>query len=201
MRQETEVQGGVVEEKTENPVEEAPPEVEKPATEQDVVAAITLDENAAVFGIGGMDLWLTPEKTHDVYIYGYYSKSSGNFLSIVPVQFQPEKLLEWNVTEVTIKASFTTPDREQLVRYKEKSQVWLPREQALVVQLDKLRSLLLRYHLKALEVKGEKIPLQTEKASKEDRLTEESLKQVNLLHPTALEMLLDKYIRQQSLPV
>lgn len=104
-----------------------------------------------------------------------------------------------NIQEVVIRAEFSIPSRKQMELYRRKAGRWIEEAQSIVIDRTVVRNQLLRYHLMKLDVPdeetGETLVIEREK----DRLSEKTEESIYRLHPTIIEVLLNKYVIQSNL--
>lgn len=132
----------------------------------------------------------------DVYLY---VNDEGEIKLILPDGLDDERKSLLAMQEMVISAEFTMPSRKQMENYRRKAGRWVEEAQSLITDRYTFRALLLRHHLVDINIPdpstGDKIKVEIEGGRISDN-TETILQD---LHPTILEILLNKFVVQADL--
>lgn len=138
--------------------------------------------------------WLSKKSTVEVNVWLYRRPEEETITAIMSAPLTKEQMDTSGLVEMPLKAVFSVPDRRKMARYRERAGRWVAEAGVILTDKYRMRAQLLRNHLLSLDVIDPDTgrPLVIERG-KDEQMTEESEKKIEDLHPTLLEMLMNKY--------
>jgi hypothetical protein len=146
-------------------------------------------------------IWLRNAKNIRVEAH-VYTDEEGQIATITNEPIAEQIARDAGMDHAEVVAEFSLPKRTQVARYRRMASRWYNEAQSLVIDRNVIKTLLIRYHIRTLELppsSGEKLVLIWE--GKEDtlHLSEETEQKLDQLHPSIMEVLVNKFVANGDL--